>query len=381
VTTDPPQRVPRLHRNPAHLLRHALLIVVFNGVYWALHMLNNPGDRWDIPMVYSQAIGLSIWVIIDLGRLRLNPDPRTGWLAGPKAVALVCTGVVVGYVVGTLIGDLYCGCSTWHSWRDSPRRILAAAAGAVFASAVVTGFFTSRGRIMAQRELLAEAERDATLARLALLQSQLEPHMLFNTLANLRVLIGLDPARAQAMLDRLIAFLRATLSASRSEAHSVAAEFDRLRDYLELMAVRMGPRLQAGFDLPADVAGLSMPPLLLQPLVENGIQHGLEPQVQGGRIDVAARREGDTLVLTVRDTGVGLEGAPPSNGTRFGLKQVRERLKTLYADRAGLTLEPAADGAGGTLATLRLPVATAAALPQAPATGLPTAPSRPEAAA
>jgi LytS/YehU family sensor histidine kinase len=179
--------------------------------------------------------------------------------------------------------------------------------------------------------------------------------MLFNTLANLRVLIGLDPPRAQAMLDRLIAFLRATLSASRLKLHPLADEFARVDDYLALMAIRMGPRLQTALDLPPALAALPVPPLLLQPLVENSIKHGLEPKVEGGRITVSALREGRSLVLRVRDTGVGLEGTR-ADGTRFGLQQVRERLKTLYGADASLHIEAAPDTDGGTLVTLHLPI-------------------------
>jgi LytS/YehU family sensor histidine kinase len=189
-----------------------------------------------------------------------------------------------------------------------------------------------------------------------LLQSQLEPHMLFNTLANLRVLIGIDPPRAQAMLDRLIAFLRATLSASRSTLHPLATEFERIGDYLALMGVRMGPRLQTRLSLPDELGAVGVPPLLLQPLVENSIKHGLEPQVAGGRIEVDARRDGDMLVLSVLDSGVGLGSAAPSGDSRFGLAQVRERLHTLYGSRASLELQDAAGG--GTRARIRLPLPT-----------------------
>ena len=175
---------------------------------------------------------------------------------------------------------------------------------------------------------MAEVRAQATEAQLKLLQTQLEPHMLFNTLANLRVLIGTDPVRAQEMLDRMIAYLRATLDASRTATHPLQAEFDRLRDYLELMAIRMGPRLAFTLELPPELAAVPVPALLLQPLVENSIQHGLEPQVQGGRITVSARCEGAQLVLEVADTGAGR--APPAPGGRgFGLTQIRERLATL----------------------------------------------------
>jgi LytS/YehU family sensor histidine kinase len=118
-------------------------------------------------------------------------------------------------------------------------------------------------------------------------------------LANLHALIGTDPAQAQHMLDRLVSYLRATLSGSRASQHSLQAEFDLMCDYLELMSVRMGPRLQFTLHLPPDLALMPVPPLLLQPLVENAIQHGLEPQVAGGHMTVQARRDGTQLTLEV----------------------------------------------------------------------------------
>ncbi len=135
------------------------------------------------------------------------------------------------------------------------------------------------------------------------------------------------------------------------------------------MAIRMGPRLQVVLDLPTALRDLPVPPLLLQPLVENAIKHGLEPQVQAGRLLVQARQQGPHLVLTVRDTGVGLTGADAAQrtlddiGTGFGTVQVRERLQALYGSAATLTLAPADDAEGGTLATVTLPwPATTAAL-------------------
>jgi LytS/YehU family sensor histidine kinase len=178
--------------------------------------------------------------------------------------------------------------------------------------------------------------------------------MLFNTLANLRVLIALDPVKAQAMLDRLISFLRATLNASRVGTHALSAEFEREGDYLALMQVRMGPRLQFSFDLPQELRDTQVPPLLLQPLVENCIAHGLEPRVEGGRIDVRAARDGNSLVLTVHDSGVGLSSSAATQGTRFGTQQVRERLAALYGTAATFELTPAADR--GTRARITLPL-------------------------
>ena len=176
------------------------------------------------------------------------------------------------------------------------------------------------------------------------------------------------------MLDHLIDYLRATLTASRATHHPLADEFDRLRDYLELMAVRMGPRLRYTLDLPEALRQVPVPPLLLQPLVENAIRHGLEPQVAGGQITVRASVQPGAastpsapatpyLVLEVADNGVGLAQAPtppstpftPSTpGTHFGLTQVRERLATLHGS-AG-TLDLIAASAGGTCASVRFPL-------------------------
>ena len=190
--------------------------------------------------------------------------------------------------------------------------------------------------------------------------------MLFNTLANLRVLITLDPPRAVAMLDRLNGYLRATLGGSRATLHPLAQEFERLADYLELMAVRMGPRLRYRLELPEDLSAAPVPPLLLQPLVENAIRHGLEPKIEGGTVTVRAQRDtgadGELLVLQVLDTGVGLpaDGAPPSTPGGFGVAQVRERLQTLHGARASVVLQPAPGG--GTSALLRMPLQGGAGL-------------------
>ena len=108
-------------------------------------------------------------------------------------------------------------------------------------------------------------------------------------------------------------------------------EFDRLRDYLEIMAVRMGPRLQYTLELPPEMAQLPVPALLLQPLVENAIRRGLEPKVEGGQVTVQARHEGESIILEVHDTGVGKANPPGPHG--FGLTQVEDRLATLYGSK------------------------------------------------
>lgn len=325
---------------------------------------NNP--FWPT-LLQSVCIALCCWLFIDLGRIPLSrwahrneppgtPEALSHWPGWPLMGIAITVGSVLGFTLGTAIADLLLGHPLWGGYfRGDWRHVLAMLMGSFIPGTVITYWFYSRETIAAQEAAVQVAQRQAAEHQLKLLESQLEPHMLFNTLANLRVLIGMDAPRAQAMLDQLIAFLRATLSGSRQSWHPLRAEFDRLQDYLALMRVRMGDRLHTHLDLPDALAGLQVPPLLLQPLVENSIKHGLEPAIGGGRIDVRAERVGAMLVLQVRDTGVGLSG-PADEGTRFGLVQVRERLATLYGARASLVLTVAQDADGGTLATIRLPL-------------------------
>jgi LytS/YehU family sensor histidine kinase len=269
---------------------------------------------------------------------------------------IVLVGGCLGLLSGTLLGDMLTGARTpILSGDEDLRHLLSDLLLVLLPAVIITCLFNFRSTIADREAAVQVAQRQAAESRLRLLEAQLEPHMFFNTLANLHVLIGLDPPRAQAMLDQLISFLRATVSGSRATEHPLRAEFERTRDYLALMQVRMEERLRVYFDLPETLADVPVPPLLLQPLVENAIKHGIEPSVAGGRIEVTAARGGNTLALCVRDTGVGL-GQRVVKGTGFGLQQVRERLATLYGDSASVTLAAADDADGGTLVVIRMPM-------------------------
>jgi len=322
-------------------------------------------------LIYSVCISTMCWLLIDIGRSAvaawLPSDPAGGgrWPGGIWMVAIVGVGAVLGYAAGNEIANWLTGLQLPGPFNSGPRQTLSLLVMALVPAITITYFFRSRETIATQRQAVERAERQAAEQQLKLLESQLEPHMLFNTLANLRALIAVDPARAQAMLDRLIAFLRASLAGSRSGAQTVAVELERLRDYLALMEVRMGARLATRFALAADSAAAQVPPLLLQPIVENSIKHGLEPKKEGGRIEVSAAREGKTLVIRVRDTGVGAAVALAPGDGGFGLGHVRERLATLYGSAASFELVPADDAEGGMLATVRLPFTVEPVLPAA----------------
>jgi len=205
----------------------------------------------------------------------------------------------------------------------------------------------------------SEAQLLAAESQLRMLRAQIEPHMLFNTLANLRSLIDDDAPKAKTMLDLLIVYLRSALSASRTEATTLRAEFAQLRAYLEIMSLRMGPRLRYRLDLPGALEQTAVPPMLLQPLVENAIKHGLEPKVGAGSVDVIARRTDAGVEISVCDSGLGL---PPDDEARspvdaasgsYGLLHVRERLRAVYGSQATLTLTPQVPT--GVCARVRIP--------------------------
>jgi sensor histidine kinase YesM len=148
----------------------------------------------------------------------------------------------------------------------------------------------ARAQLQIARRGAAAAERETTEARMQLLEAQIEPHFLYNTMAHVVSLVDTDPATAKGMLERLIALLRSTANAGNAGG-TLQAQIDHLRAYLEILALRMGPRLAWTIDVPSELAALPLPPMLLQPVVENAIKHGLETKVEGGEVALAARRD------------------------------------------------------------------------------------------
>ena len=336
---NPPPPLVTLCASRSVLVKHALMVAGFCvliglGLWWFRESV-----PLHIQLVYSLASGMLTWAIIDLGRFFIDTSSPYDFPRGWRAIALVVAGCAIGHVLGTLIGDAYCGRSSWDLFRDRPRMLVNFFLLSIVSGTVISYFFYVTGKSHYLHAELEASQRQATEAQLQLLQSQLDPHMLFNTLANLRALIATDPPRATHMLDRLNDYLRSTLTASRATEHPLSAEFDRLRDYLELMQIRMGERLHYTLDLPAELAQHKVPPLVLQSLVENAIVHGLEPKVAGGQIHISARAQAGQLVLQVSDTGVGFDAVNTPEG--FGITQVRERLATRYGTQGTINIEAA----------------------------------------
>jgi len=188
------------------------------------------------------------------------------------------------------------------------------------------------------------------------LQAQIEPHFLFNTLASLRALLREDVIRAEAMVDALVRHLRAVLPVIRAEGgiSTLSDQIAICASYLELMATRMECRLTYDIDVPGTLLHAPFPPLILLTLVENAVKHGVEPKVGAGHISIQARIAGTAdcaIVTKVVDTGVGLA---PGLGRGLGLQNVREHLALRYGERAALSLSSPPEG--GAVACIRIPL-------------------------
>lgn len=184
----------------------------------------------------------------------------------------------------------------------------------------------------------SELQRQALDARLNLLQAQVAPHFLFNTLANVKALVDSGSPRASAVLDSLIAYLRAAVPRLHQPATTVGQELQLVRAYLELMHMRMPDRLQFHIAADDDALDLRCAPMTLLTLVENAVRHGVDPSEEGGRIDIEVRRRGARCLVRVADTGVGLQAS--SQGLGSGLSSLRERLQLIFGSEAELRLSP-----------------------------------------
>src|SRR5215210_978030 len=182
----------------------------------------------------------------------------------------------------------------------------------------------------------SELERQALDARLHLLQAQVAPHFLFNTLANVQALVDAGSPHASTLLRSLIEYLRAAVPLLHEPAATIERELQLVRPYLELMQMRMPDRLQYAMNVDSSALKVRCPPTTLLTLVENAVRHGIDPSEEGGRIDIDIERLGERCVVRVTDTGAGLH--PSANGLGTGLTTLRERLQLIFGDAAQLRL-------------------------------------------
>ncbi len=211
---------------------------------------------------------------------------------------------------------------------------------------------TQRVKVVEAAARVDSSARQIAEAQLQAMQAQVEPHFLFNTLAHVKALQEVDVAQAGEMLDSLIAYLRTALPNLRGGSSTLGKEFELAQNYLKILQLRMNERLSFSLDLPESLKQQPFPPALIINLVENAVKHGLERTRAGGSVRLTAQRAGDSVIVTVADTGKGLDPTAPG-GTGVGLSSIRNRLGLLYGKRAQFSLEP--NSPHGVIATLTLP--------------------------
>ena len=327
-----------------NLLISTLSTLLFNTAIAGLLTMIGFEQSFKINFVFSQCIGLSIYGINATVLYGLAGKRRRWMVLALSFPASIVFGIALALWI-TGVGD----------WRD-PRIGASVVIGLFFGGIGGITYFLSE-RIekldaeLEQRKLAEiESEKREMEAQLKMLQAQIEPHFLFNTLANVGSLIDSDPSLAKRLLERLNDWLRIALVRARSDRATLGDEIDMLENYLQILKIRFGDRLNWRIEATESARLAPFPPMLLQPLVENAVRHGIEPKLGGGEIAISANAEENVLQISVKDSGVGLGTI---SGPGAGLGNVHARLTALFGESGRLTINENPDG--GTIATLELP--------------------------
>jgi sensor histidine kinase YesM len=305
------------------------------------------GGGFAVNFIVAQCIGISICSLALTAFYLFRPAHPSFMLV--LVMIAIITGTVVGWIVGSIAAGLTI---SLFEQRFVPVMIL----GIMFGS-IISYFFSYRERI-SRAETLIQEERIKRLANekemaetsLRLLQAQIEPHFLFNTLSNILSLLDADLEKGKSMLADFIRYLRTALPRTREETTTVGQEMEMIQAYLNIFKVRMGDRLRYRVEIPESMNDLAFPPMLVQPLVENSIRHGLEPKIGGGELIIRGQDEQDVIRLEVSDTGLGFD---EHGTTGIGLSNIRERLESLSGNKGRLILEE--NTPSGLKATIEVP--------------------------
>ena len=323
-------------------LEEIMLLVVFNSLI-AAYLSAIYSDAFAVSLLFSQTIGLTIYATVNLlSCSKLCYEP----------IILYGLAIPIGSSVGISLSYFICGILLQSNLAEyfiadtRPGGILYSVLNALFFGSAVSYFYYSKYVLLdSNRELTeqqrkrAELERAASVSQLRVLQAQIEPHFLHNILANVISLIDSDPKQAQRMLQHLAELLRVSLKRTRAEQVSLREELEVVESYLQIQQIRLGDRMQYRMEIEPQALEATLPPLSIQPLVENSLRHGIEPSRTGGLVLVTAKVKDQKLHISVSNNGVGIDHKS-IGGSGVSLNNLRSRLTTLYGDAASLTLIP-----------------------------------------
>ena len=330
-------------------VKSLLYTVVFDTIIALFLTALKFGGGFVVNFSISQSIGLSCCTCV-LAAFHFFPSDKPVLQAIRVAVALL-----IGSLGGSFLGASVSGMgSAVILEKHGLYQLLIL--GVMF-GAIITYFFSSREQIAESRVQIQEeqikrltSEKKAAEAHLKLLQAQIEPHFLFNTLSNVLNLLDTDPEKGKSMLVDFTRYLRTSLLKIRRQNTTLGHEMEMIRAYLNIFKVRMGDRLKFNIDLPSHLEDILFPPMLIQPLVENAVKHGLEPRVEGGEIHIRGEEYNSLLRLEIIDTGMGFR---EDREDGLGLANIRDRLQSIYGNDGRLVIEE--NQSGGVKATIEVP--------------------------
>jgi signal transduction histidine kinase len=323
------------------LLVHAVL-----GTAWLA------AAAFAVPLALIAApISLSAWYLCSALPLSRASALRVGVSLGGAAIVTAAMWAAIGQGWWRLLATLGLPLGTAPAWALASVLIGLGALAYLLSVAVNYLLIAFEDAADAEQRVL-RSEIAAREAELRALRAQIDPHFLFNSLNSIAGLIAVDPGRARAMGQLLADFLRESLTLGGAARISLAREVGLAQRYLEIEQVRFGRRLEVVATVAADAAAVPVPPLLLQPLVENAVRHGIATCLEGGRVDITATRAGDMAVVVITNPRDPEDGSG-RRGTGFGLDIVRRRLAASFGDAAALAIQPAT---GSYRVTVTIPV-------------------------
>jgi two-component sensor histidine kinase len=341
--------------------RRRVLLVL--GISVLFGLLNKISNTTAAPIVIGRTVMVGLFALTAFALFEQWPKRLPHWLA---RWALQLIGVVVSAPLSAWLAYIVTTGGN-PDFSHNPLRLVGY--GQLMFEGVLFGPWIALGAIVRQRDTFAreqalafelersKLERNALDARLRLLQAQVEPHFLFNTLANVQELVDARSPQASGVLRSLVAYLRAAIPRLHEPTTTLGRELQLVRAYLDLMHMRIPDRLQFALEVDAAATALTCPPLTVLTLVENAVRHGIDPSVEGGRIDVHVKVHEGRCIVRVVDTGVGLRSG--GNGSGTGLSTLRERLQLAFGSDAQLRLSEIEPHGVSAQLTFPAPAATA----------------------
>ena len=306
-------------------------------------------DIW----IVSQCIGLSIcfFIVMTLSHTQIGTRKQL--------FSKITMGLITGALIGAVTGTLFL-----YLKYDKPLSVYFQSSFSenflfgVFFAIPITYFLLSLAKFQDyETQLQTEKikrltlEKQSVLEELKMLQAQIEPHFLFNTLSNLKSLLDEDVQKGKLMLDELTGFLKISLQRTRQETISLSQELELVKHYLNIYKIRMAERLTYEIIADKEIKKTSLSPLIIQPLVENAIKYGLEPKIEGGKIAIKCSVKDNFLIIDISDTGCGLD---TNSEIGIGINNVSQRLNNLYGNDAKLTVKE--NDPCGTKAVIKVPL-------------------------